>query len=347
MAKKPYTPQADAAQVNSSERGRRAVGPILGVYNAISSGTLKGYADAQSRFGKKENADLASMMVDVSNGIKNSHVASAAVGAKTHGGSAMLEMRKSTAEMTPTRAGKALPYAVGAASGAIEAAVNTVGAVPQKAKLAYGVAKEKAKGAVRDAEVGIAKTVGKAALNVRDVSNPLTRGAVDMAAYAAPRATTLAGAKAIAGATKKQIGSAVGSAAYDAADKFFKGVGGVEKAVGKAAYTAADGAAKGFGRVEHAAAEAVKGAASRVASAFARKPQAAPETNNAFVAKNEQQNKMNLGRAPQQTSAATGKDGPEKTSASGSKGTYQTLDGRAVDGTPAQQAAWSARRKTA
>lgn len=67
-----------------------------------------------------------------------------------------------------------------------------------------------------------------------------------------------------------------------------------------------------------------------------------------FSRANAEQTKTDLGRKPQQAASASGNGNLEKTKGEeGSKGSYQTIDGRNVQGTPAQQAAWTARRRTA
>lgn len=205
----------------------------------------------------------------------------------------------------------------GAAKGAV-----TMGH-PEQFDMAAGVAAQLVKSAPRAMAVGTAKAVGKAALTVRGGDGPVARGAVDAAAYVAPGATMLAGANAILGASSKQVGNALGTAAYNTADQFFKGVDTVEHKAGDLLQkaTGVRGVKDGLNK----ASDAVRGAFTKKnndASKPAAKPTPAPEqpAKEAMVA--------------------------SKTKGDG-KGTYQTLDGRGVDGTPAQQAAWKARRKSA
>lgn len=244
---------------------------------------------------------------------------------------------------------KPLGIAVGAGVGGLFAgatsdeAKSAVRTVQQKAKLAAVVAKNAVFNAPHNIAVAGAQAIGNAALNVTETANPVTRAAVGGAAYIAPGTTALVGLKTLAGASLPQIERSVGRAG---------------KEVGTAAYNAANGFFKGVDKVEHAAGDMLQRAtgirgvqdlAQRGVSALASKPKSAAETSKAFTSKNEGQNKANMGRAPDEvSSAAPAKGAPSKTSSDGgSKGTYQTLDGRAVQGTPAQQAAWSARRKTA
>ena len=195
--------------------------------------------------------------------------------------------------------------------------------------------------AERQLEVGVAKQVGYAALDAKGASNAVTRAGVDAAASVAPRATAAVGLNEIGKAKPKQFNEAMLGAAGRARNALEPHVQPFFSAIDRAEAKVGDKLQAATG-VRNPIAAAIKGTEKAVSKVgdmakSLRTPRAdrPPAVQNAPLAKQD---------AP--VASAKG-DGTTKQAADkgGDSSTYTTTDGRTVEGTTAQQAAWKARRK--
>lgn len=190
----------------------------------------------------------------------------------------------------------------------------------------------------QDVETGVAKAVGHFALDVRGVNNLVTRTAVDAAASVAPRDTTKASLGVILNAPSRQLGAALDRAAGRAIDRVDKAIRPTIDRIDRAERKVGDVLQRSIG-TRNPIVDIATGAVSAVKKArgMAKEMMTPQERPGAPGSK---PSLPKSGDATVNVAKSAPADKPKA-----EKGTYTTIDGRTVDGTEAQKAAWLARRK--
>lgn len=322
--------RSDSVKAAAADVGKVAAGAGAAVAGVIGLATRSkaALAAAGGLAGTSAAMSAASKSLDAKMRDVNAHAAAIdGIISKANGGSAALGMRGKVAGdngATMTRK----PSLTLKDKATI--AANVVKSVPRRIA-----------DAERNLEVGIAKQVGYTALDAKGANNAVTRAGVDAAASVAPRATAALGLNEIGKAKPKQFNEAMLGAAGRARNALEPHVQPFFSAIDRAEAKVGDKLQAATG-VRNPIAAAIKGTEKAVSKVgdmakSLRTPRAdrPPAVQNAPLAKQD---------AP--VASAKG-DGTTKQAADkgGDSSTYTTTDGRTVEGTTAQQAAWKARRK--
>lgn len=221
------------------------------------------------------------------------------------------------------------------------------GLVEKAAAVVGGVA-GKVAGKVSSVERRAAEIVGHIGLDAHGMSNAVTRAGVDLAAQANPRMTLKAGAQAILAAPAPKAEAAIGRAAKSGA-----------KRAGRAIEATIDPIARGIDRMERRAGDVLQStigvrgpgdALARVVDKIERTAKAGVQSMRDIASPKKDAPRVPGGpitpqRPAGETPISKNESGGKDKQASADRGTYTTIDGRTVQGTKAQQAAWQARRK--
>lgn len=221
------------------------------------------------------------------------------------------------------------------------------GLVEKAAAVVGGVA-GKIAGKVGSVERRAAEIVGHIGLDAHGMSNAVTRAGVDVAAQANPRLTLKAGAQAILAAPAPKAEAAIGRAAVSGAkragravertvDPIAKRIDVAERRAGDMLQSAIG--VRGLGDAMGKAVNGIDRGAKRAVQWGRDMLKPAPQKGNGQTAP---AGPNAPARPHDGAPIASGKGGGNQAA---DRGTYTTADGRTVQGTEAQQAAWKARRK--
>lgn len=220
--------------------------------------------------------------------------------------------------------------------------------IAERVAATAGTVAGKVAGKANAIERRAAEIVGHIGLDAHGMSNAVTRAGVDLAAKVSPRNTLKAGAKAIMAAPAPNAEAAIGRAAVSGAkragraiertvDPIAKRIDVAERRAGDMLQSAIG--VRGIGDAMGKAVDGIDRGAKRAVQWGRDMLKPAPQKGNGS---SRPQGPDAPARPHDGGPVASGKGGGKQAA---DRGTYTTADGRTVQGTEAQQAAWKARRK--